>query len=109
MDDELLDMLIAEGYMLCGNPEEVAEQLVAYQSVGCDQLVFGTPDEGAEHDDIVEMLEVFGNQVIPEFDGDPVHSTTRYREKAVPAFPTFGHPVPDGLDIAEPPPFPISI
>ena len=32
--DEMLDLAIAGGYMLCGNPEEVCEQLEAYQSVG---------------------------------------------------------------------------
>ena len=109
MTDELLDELIGMGYMLCGNPEEVAEQLVAYQEVGCDQLVFGTPDEGSTHEEVLEMIEVFGKQVIPEFDSDPVHSTTRYREKAVRQYPEFGHPVPEGLEIAEPPPFTISV
>ena len=109
MDDEMLDFLIAEGYMLCGNPEEVAEQLVAYQDVGCDQLVFGTPDEGCTHEEVLEMLEVFGDRVIPEFDSDPVHSTTRYREKAVRQYPEFAFPVPEGLEIAEPPPFTISV
>lgn len=109
LDDALLDELIAAGYMLCGNPEEVAEQLVAYQDVGCDQLVFAVPDEGTTHEECLEMLEVFGDQVIPEFDSDPVHSTTRYREKAVRQFPEFTHPIPEGLEIAEPPPFTITV
>jgi len=33
--------------------------------------------------------------VIPEFDKDPVHSTTRYREAAERRFPDFVNPVPD--------------
>jgi hypothetical protein len=33
--------------------------------------------------------------VIPEFDKDPVHSTTRYREAAQRRFPEFANPVPD--------------
>jgi alkanesulfonate monooxygenase SsuD/methylene tetrahydromethanopterin reductase-like flavin-dependent oxidoreductase (luciferase family) len=93
--EEMLDYAIEAGYMLCGTPEEVCEQVVRYQDVGCDQVVFGLPGEGIEHDEILEMLEVFGDQVIPEFDKDPVHSTTRYRELAQPSFPEFGHPVPD--------------
>jgi alkanesulfonate monooxygenase SsuD/methylene tetrahydromethanopterin reductase-like flavin-dependent oxidoreductase (luciferase family) len=93
--DELLDQLIEGGYMLCGTPEEVCEQLVRYQAVGCDQVVFGMPGEGIEHEEILEMLELFGDVVIPEFDRDPVHSTTRYREAAQPRFPMFNHPVPD--------------
>ena len=93
--EELLDQLIAGGYMLCGTPDEVCEQVVRYQDVGCDQVVFGMPGEGIEHDEILEMLELFGTKVIPEFDLDPVHSTTRYREAAVRKYPDFGHPVPD--------------
>ena len=93
--DELLDQLIEAGYLLCGTPEEVSEQVVRYQDVGCDQVVFGLPGEGMEHDEILEMLELFGDVVIPEFDRDPVHSTTRYREAAEPKFPMFNHPVPD--------------
>jgi alkanesulfonate monooxygenase SsuD/methylene tetrahydromethanopterin reductase-like flavin-dependent oxidoreductase (luciferase family) len=93
--EELLDQLIEGGYLLCGTPEEVCEQVVRYQEVGCDQVVFGLPGEGIEHEEILEMLELFGDQVIPEFDPDPVHSTTRYREAAVRAFPEFAHPVPD--------------
>ncbi len=97
--DEILDMAIDGGYMLCGNPEEVTEQLEAYQSVGCDQVAFGLPVEGMQHDEIEEMIELFGDQVIPEYDKDPVHSTTRYRENAVPQFEQFNNPLPDGLDV----------
>ena len=92
--DEMLDQIIEAGYMLCGNPEEVSEQLEAYQSVGCDQVVFGLPIEGMQHEEIKEMLEIFGDQVIPEFDKDPVHSTTRMRETAQPKFQAFNNELP---------------
>lgn len=94
-DEELLDQLIAGGYLLCGTPEEVCEQVVRYQQVGCDQVVFGLPGEGMAHEEILEMLELFGDKVIPEFDNDPTHSTTRYRQQAIRRFPEFSHPVPD--------------
>jgi alkanesulfonate monooxygenase SsuD/methylene tetrahydromethanopterin reductase-like flavin-dependent oxidoreductase (luciferase family) len=94
-DDELLDQLIAGGYMLCGTPDEVCEQVARYQQVGCDQVVFGLPGEGMAHEEVFEMLELFGEKVIPEFDTDPVHSTTRYRRQAQRRFPEFSHPVPD--------------
>ncbi|MDH5239083.1 MAG: LLM class flavin-dependent oxidoreductase, partial [Acidimicrobiia bacterium] len=97
--EEVLDMLIAEGHMLCGTPEEVCEQLEAYQSVGCDQLVFGLPNEGFTHDEILENIELFGDQVIPEFDKDPVHSTTRYRENAVARYEPWNHPIPADLKV----------
>ncbi len=96
--DEMLDAIIEGGYMLCGNPEEVAEQLQAYQSVGCDQVVFGLPIEGMEHEEVEEMLEVFGDQVIPEYDSDPVHSTDKYRATAQPKYDHFSHPLPDEVN-----------
>lgn len=98
--EEVLDQLIEAGYLLCGNPEEVNEQIKKYQEVGCDQLVFGIPTEGFEHEEVLEMLEVFGTKVIPNYDGDPVHSTTRYRESAVRKYPDFANPLPEGLDVS---------
>ena len=80
--------------MLVGNPEEVSEQLEAYKTVGCDQLVFGLPQD-LQRDEILEILELFGDKVIPEHDPDRVHSTDRYRATAKPKYPTFNHPLPD--------------
>ena len=91
--------VLASGLWMCGTPDEVCEQVVRYQDVGCDQVVFGLPGEGIEHDEILEMLEVFGDKVIPEFDKDPVHSTTRYREQAQRRFPELSHPIPDDLAV----------
>ena len=94
-NEDVLDQVINAGLMLCGTPDEVAEQLARYEEVGCDQVVFGIPQECAQHDEVIEMIELFGEKVIPEFDKDPVHSTTRYRESAKPKHPRFAHPVPD--------------
>jgi alkanesulfonate monooxygenase SsuD/methylene tetrahydromethanopterin reductase-like flavin-dependent oxidoreductase (luciferase family) len=98
--EELLDMAIDGGYMLCGNPEEVCEQLNNYKDVGCDQVVFGLPTEGLTHDQTLEMVELFGDQVIPEHDGDRVHSTDRYRAQAQRSFPDFQYPIPEGIDVS---------
>src|SRR3954454_10012262 len=92
--EAFLDSLIAGGYMLCGTPDEVCEQVDNYRTVGCDQLVFGVPG-AMEHEEVFEMLEVFGDKVIPSFDTDPVHSTTRARANAIPKYPMFNGPVPD--------------
>ena len=92
--DALLDELIAGGHMMVGNPEEVSEQLEAYKTVGCDQLVFGLPQD-LHRDEIHELLELFGDKVIPEHDPDRVHSTDRYRATAKPKYPTFNQPLPD--------------
>jgi len=81
--------------MLCGEPDEVAEQVAKYQTVGCDQVVFGLPSDSLMEDEILEMLEVFGTKVIPQFDSDPMHSTDRYRQTAVRKYQDFNFPVPD--------------
>ena len=38
----------------------------------------------------IEAVETFGAQVLPQFDTDPIHSTTRQREAQVAAAPTRG-------------------
>jgi alkanesulfonate monooxygenase SsuD/methylene tetrahydromethanopterin reductase-like flavin-dependent oxidoreductase (luciferase family) len=92
--DAFLDTLIAGGYLLVGNPEEVSEQLESYKSVGCDQLVFGMPQD-LHRDEILELLELFGDKVIPTHDPDRVHSTDRYRATAKPKYGMFSKPLPD--------------
>lgn len=94
-DDALLDDLIDKGWMLCGTPDEVCEQIAKYQTVGCDQVVFGLPSDSMHRDEVYEMLELFGTKVIPEYDRDPVHSTTRYRAEAVRKYPDFAFTPPD--------------
>src|SRR5262245_24379680 len=79
-----VDAAIKAGALLCGTPEEVAEQIKAYESTGVDQVVFGLPNHLTK-DEATECLELFGKHVIPEFDKDPKHSTTRYRESVKPA------------------------
>jgi alkanesulfonate monooxygenase SsuD/methylene tetrahydromethanopterin reductase-like flavin-dependent oxidoreductase (luciferase family) len=69
------------GYLLCGDPDEVCEQVAQYESVGCDQVGFGIP-LGLPHEIAVETIKTFGEKVIPNFDKDPVHRTTRFREAA---------------------------
>lgn len=98
-DEDTLDWLIEKGYLLCGNPDEVNEQIEKYQQVGCDQLVFGIPNEGFEHEEVLEMIELFGSQVIPNFDTDPEHRTTRFRRTAQRKHPDFAHPLPEGLTV----------
>lgn len=69
------------GYMVSGDPDECAEQVAKLESSGLDQLVFGLPIDLPE-ELATETLELFGDKVIPQFDKDPVHSTTRARDAA---------------------------
>jgi alkanesulfonate monooxygenase SsuD/methylene tetrahydromethanopterin reductase-like flavin-dependent oxidoreductase (luciferase family) len=79
---EVLEERIASGNRLVGDPDEVARGVRMYADVGCDQLIFGLlastqPQEAALH-----TVELFGREVIPRFDRDPVHSTARMRAAA---------------------------
>jgi alkanesulfonate monooxygenase SsuD/methylene tetrahydromethanopterin reductase-like flavin-dependent oxidoreductase (luciferase family) len=78
---EDVEFRISEGYLLCGDPDEVVEQVKHYEDVGCDQLCFGLP-LNMPWKDAIETLELFGKHVIPKFDPDPVHRTDRFREAA---------------------------
>ena len=69
--------------------------IAAWGDVGMDQLVFSFPIEGLHHDDCLEILELVGDKVIPEFDKDRKHSTDYYREQAVPKYGPFSKPLPD--------------
>jgi alkanesulfonate monooxygenase SsuD/methylene tetrahydromethanopterin reductase-like flavin-dependent oxidoreductase (luciferase family) len=65
-----------------GDPDEVATVARAFEDVGCDVLCFtglmGTmPVERA-----VASIELVGREVVPRFDHDPVHRTTRARDAA---------------------------
>ena len=93
--DALLEGLIEAGFMLLGTPEDVCEQIARWGNVGMDQLVFGLPIEGMHEEEIYACLELFGDQVIPEFDKDRTHSTDYYRAQAQPKFGTFSKPLPD--------------
>ncbi len=75
---EAVDPAIKAGTLLCGTPDEVCEQIKAYEKTGVDQLVFGVPNH-LNKEETIECLEMFGKHVIPAFDKDPVHSTTHYR------------------------------
>lgn len=76
-----IDDRIKAGFTLCGEPGEVIKQIAPYQEIGVDQLVFGVPNN-LPHEAVLEAIELFGDHVIPEFDKDPKHSTTRQREAA---------------------------
>jgi alkanesulfonate monooxygenase SsuD/methylene tetrahydromethanopterin reductase-like flavin-dependent oxidoreductase (luciferase family) len=80
---EDIEMRIAGGFLLCGTPDEVVEQVRRYEEVGCDQVAFGMP-MGMSQDDALETVRLFGREVIPQFDKDPVHRSTRMRNGEFP-------------------------
>jgi alkanesulfonate monooxygenase SsuD/methylene tetrahydromethanopterin reductase-like flavin-dependent oxidoreductase (luciferase family) len=79
LDD--INYRIDEGYLLCGDPDEVLEQVRKYEDVGADQIVFGLPVD-MPIEAALESIELFGTHVIPKLDPDPVHRTSRFRDEA---------------------------
>jgi alkanesulfonate monooxygenase SsuD/methylene tetrahydromethanopterin reductase-like flavin-dependent oxidoreductase (luciferase family) len=80
---EQLEERIASGNRIVGNPDECARAVQQYADVGCDQIIFGVLASTQPQDTALQSVELFGKHVVPRFDKDPVHSTTRMREAAL--------------------------
>ncbi|MFE5485520.1 LLM class flavin-dependent oxidoreductase [Streptomyces sp. NPDC056527] len=78
---EIIELLIAEELMICGDPEEVLGQCKRWEQAGADQLSFGLPI-GVSYEDTMNSIKLIGEHVIPKIDTDPVHRTTRFRQQA---------------------------
>jgi alkanesulfonate monooxygenase SsuD/methylene tetrahydromethanopterin reductase-like flavin-dependent oxidoreductase (luciferase family) len=50
-----------------GTPEQVREYLRRYEAAGVDQVIFVLQAGRNRHEDIMESLELFGRDVLPEF------------------------------------------
>ncbi|MFF5706205.1 LLM class flavin-dependent oxidoreductase [Streptomyces sp. NPDC012794] len=80
---EIIELLIAEELLICGDPSEVRAQCERWERAGADQLSFGLPT-GVSYEDTMTTIKLIGEHVIPHIDTDPVHRTTRFRESAPP-------------------------
>jgi alkanesulfonate monooxygenase SsuD/methylene tetrahydromethanopterin reductase-like flavin-dependent oxidoreductase (luciferase family) len=78
---EEVEWRLRNGYLICGDPDEVLGQIKRYEATGIDQLVFGLPID-LSLADTLETIELIGRHVIPRLDKDPVHRTTRFRSAA---------------------------
>lgn len=78
---EIIELLIAEELMICGDPEEVLGQCKRWEQAGADQLSFGLPI-GISYEDTMNSIRLIGEHVIPKIDTDPVHRTTRFRQQS---------------------------
>jgi alkanesulfonate monooxygenase SsuD/methylene tetrahydromethanopterin reductase-like flavin-dependent oxidoreductase (luciferase family) len=82
---EQLDAGIAAGEMAIGSPDEVAKTVARYVATGADQLSFGMLSTSMSIESCQEAVETFGKHILPEFDKDPVHNTTKQRLAATTA------------------------
>ncbi|RSS46254.1 LLM class flavin-dependent oxidoreductase [Streptomyces sp. WAC07061] len=78
---EIIELLIAEELLICGDPSEVRAQCERWERAGADQLSFGLPT-GVSKEDTLTTIKLIGEHVIPHVDTDPVHRTTRFRQSA---------------------------
>ncbi|MFF9853802.1 LLM class flavin-dependent oxidoreductase [Streptomyces litmocidini] len=78
---EIIELLIQEELMICGDPSEVLAQCKRWEQAGADQLSFGLPI-GISYEDTMNSIKLIGEHVIPKIDTDPVHRTTRMRQNA---------------------------
>ncbi len=76
---EAVDAMIAGGTVAIGDPEEVTRAVELYVETGADQLAFGMLSSSMPIEVCEEAVATFGEHVLPQFDKDPVHSTTRQR------------------------------
>lgn len=79
--EEIIELLIAEELMICGDPDEVLAQCKRWEQAGADQLSFGLPI-GVSRQDTLNSIKLIGEHVIPKIDTDPVHRTSRFRDAA---------------------------
>jgi alkanesulfonate monooxygenase SsuD/methylene tetrahydromethanopterin reductase-like flavin-dependent oxidoreductase (luciferase family) len=80
---EQLEERIKSGQRIVGTPEECAKNVQQYADIGCDQIIFGILASTQTQQQARNSVELFGKYVVPQFDKDPVHSTTRHREAAL--------------------------
>jgi len=77
---EQLEKNIEKGAVAVGDPEEVTRAIQRFADTGADQLSFGMLSSAMPIETCEEAVATFGTHVLPQFDKDPVHSTTRQRE-----------------------------
>jgi alkanesulfonate monooxygenase SsuD/methylene tetrahydromethanopterin reductase-like flavin-dependent oxidoreductase (luciferase family) len=80
-DLEGIQFQVDLGLLTCGDPDDCERAVKRYADIGCDQLIFGQLNNLLTREEGIRSVEAFGRHVIPHFDTDPVHSSTRQRER----------------------------
>src|SRR5438876_361875 len=76
---------LAMGGRQIGSPEEIVRVIQMYEALGVDQLIYAPLTLTLDQKYVLESIETFGKHVLPKFDTDPMHRTTRQREAALKA------------------------
>ena len=80
---EQIDKEIKNRQIAVGDPEEVAATVRRFADTGADQVSFGMLSSSMPIEVCEEAVATFGKHVLPQFDKDPVHSTTRQRQAQI--------------------------
>ncbi len=70
------------GTAIIGDPDDCAKAVQRWVDIGVDQICFSPTTNNLSQEEIDASYELFGKEVIPQFDKDPVHRTTKLREAA---------------------------
>jgi alkanesulfonate monooxygenase SsuD/methylene tetrahydromethanopterin reductase-like flavin-dependent oxidoreductase (luciferase family) len=80
---EQIDQQIKNRQIAVGDPDEVAATVQRFADTGADQLSFGMLSSSMSIETCEEAIATFGKHVLPQFDKEPVHSTTRQRQAQI--------------------------
>jgi len=79
---EAIEKGFQSGAAIVGTPDDCADGIQKWVDIGVDQLIMG-PSGSTYSDALLERtVTLFGDEVIPRFDKDPEHSTSKYRAAA---------------------------
>jgi alkanesulfonate monooxygenase SsuD/methylene tetrahydromethanopterin reductase-like flavin-dependent oxidoreductase (luciferase family) len=67
-----------------GTPDQIREFLLRYEEAGVDQVIFVSQAGRNRHEDIMESLELFGREVLPEFLERDEHATAEKAKRLEP-------------------------
>jgi alkanesulfonate monooxygenase SsuD/methylene tetrahydromethanopterin reductase-like flavin-dependent oxidoreductase (luciferase family) len=70
------------GAAIVGTPDDCAAGLQRWVDIGVDQVIMGPSGSTYPHELLERTVTLFGDEVIPRFDKDAEHSTSRYRREA---------------------------
>jgi len=83
MTAEEMALAVQMGEWAIGDPDDARRTVQRWEDVGADQMVFGMLSQETPIEVVIEATELFGREVIPQFDTDPIHRSTRLRDAQV--------------------------
>lgn len=83
LNEEQLDGFIELGAAIVGDPDDVISQVKRWEATGADQMLMLRGVKTKE--ETLRMIRLMGDHVIPKFDTEAEHRTTRLRREAAAA------------------------